>query len=138
MSDTLCIAVLVLLIISAIWDLCTREIPNWIPMCVLGCAIVRAFLNRTLWSSAAALVVCGAALFLFYIWSNRKGPETGIGGGDIKLMTVLSAITGFAGFLPMLVVTCVCGLLCVPFFRKKVLPLAPCLTAGYCFWYFTR
>jgi len=85
------VAATVLLAVSAYWDLRYRKIPNWatLPAIVLGLG-----LNGLLhgWSGMRAsglglLIGFGALLVLFVLsW---------MGGGDVKLMAAVGALTGY-------------------------------------------
>ena len=83
-------AIITLLGIDSVFDIKTREVPNWIS----GAIALTAFLNfdvHSLWGVIVAVVFFTVALF------------TGkIGGGDVKLIAALSVVRGLCGSFALL------------------------------------
>ena len=90
---------------ATIIDLRKREIPNRIPLLVLGAAIVARLYGwhpvtwTALFGGLAVGFVCGALLF-------RLG---GFGGGDVKLLGALGAALGWGAMVPFLLATGILG-----------------------------
>ena len=83
-------AVAVLLGIASVKDIKTREIPDWVSVCVL-CAAVLDFNIQNLWGIIVAAIFFAVAL------------QTGkIGGGDVKLIAALSVVCGLWSSLALL------------------------------------
>ncbi|MDR1737011.1 MAG: A24 family peptidase [Oscillospiraceae bacterium] len=135
MDTVILIAAVCLMGIAAVWDIRTREIPNWVPMGLLILSGMRIWCGSYRWRGAVVgLVIWGALSVIAYFLSSRGGKEPGIGAGDIKLMCALSAFTGFMGFPAVLLGSCAAGLPLYPLLRSRRIPFAPCLTAGLSFW----
>jgi prepilin peptidase CpaA len=87
--------VVLLVAIAAVWDLRTREVPDWIPAAVLGCGLMAALVAWTgaAWLAAAAGFVLGLALTwpLFALG--------GLEGGDVKLLAAVGCALGPKGLL---------------------------------------
>lgn len=119
-----------LLLVTSFHDIRTREIPNRLPLAILGVGILQISLIPAL----AGLVIASLPYLLAAIITNGR-----IGGGDIKLMAASGFVLGPAGAL----LQSVLGLSLVLFFAaglairggiakaaKTPLPLAPFLSAG--------
>jgi leader peptidase (prepilin peptidase)/N-methyltransferase len=120
----------ILLTTASVYDLRTREIPNWISLALLltGC------LQLHLASALFGLFLTGAPYLIAAMITNGK-----IGGGDIKLMAACGFVLGAGGGLLQsiigltLVLLAAVGIaLCnsIPSAKKTVFPLAPFLSAG--------
>lgn len=120
----------ILLITASVYDLLTREIPNWISLALLitGC------LQIHLVAALLGLFLTGLPYFIAAMITNGK-----IGGGDIKLMAACGFVLGAGGGL----LQSILGLLLVLLFAVGIalrrglqsatvtaLPLAPFLSAG--------
>jgi prepilin peptidase CpaA len=103
--------------LAAICDLRTREIPDWIPLAIVGWAALATSigLHEVTWSGLAAGIVLAAAvaLPLFYIGA--------FGGGDAKLLLAVGAAVGPRALLSVLAWMAVAGgaLALVAMARKK-------------------
>ena len=119
-----------LLLVTSYHDIRTREIPDRLPLAILGVGM----LQIPLIPAIAGLVVASLPYLLAAIITNGK-----IGGGDIKLMAASGFVLGPAGALLQSVI----GLSLVLFFAAGLairggmanaantpLPLAPFLSAG--------
>ncbi|RRJ67234.1 prepilin peptidase [Paenibacillus oralis] len=119
-----------LLLVISFHDIRTREIPNRLPLAILGVGM----LEISIIPAVTGLVVASLPYLLAAIITNGK-----IGGGDIKLMAASGFVLGPAGGL----LQSVLGLSLVLFFAaglavqggmtkaaKTPLPLAPFLSAG--------
>ena len=128
--------VFLLLMYMAVWDILKREIQTAPALALLGLAALTGLLVRERRTDMLlGFLLWSAVLFILYAIDCRNGPAAHIGGGDIRLMMVLSALAGLKGFPVMLAAACLVGLICTLFTRKKNLPFAPCLLAGYFVWY---
>lgn len=119
-----------LLLYASIWDIRTRQIPNYIPFSIgmVGLVHFSPFLSIT------GLLCTGLPYFFGALFSGDK-----IGGGDIKLMAACGFVLGpFYGTLQSIL-----GLTLVLLFAAGIgirsgfhvaqhtsLPLAPFLSAG--------
>ena len=96
---------LALVIIAAVWDFRTREVPDWIAVTLLICA--------------AAATACGwsevrwpgllAGLFLGFIGSAALFYLGGLGGADVKLIAAMGAALGPISLLCVLFWTALAG-----------------------------
>ena len=85
-----CLAVAALLGIASVKDIKTREIPDWISICVAFTAIINFRLDN-LWGIIVAAI--------FFVVALQTGK---IGGGDVKLITALSVVCGLWSSLALL------------------------------------
>lgn len=122
-------AIITLLGIDSVFDIKTREVPNWIS----GAIALTAFLNfdvHNLWGLIVAAIFFAVALF------------TGkIGGGDVKLIAALSVVCGLWGSFALLLFAQIAmlifyGVKFVIFKLRgktadKSLPFVPFITFGY-------
>ena len=123
------VAVAVLLGIASVKDIKTREIPDWISVCVL-CAAVLDFNIQNLWGIIVAAI--------FFVVALQTGK---IGGGDVKLIAALSVVCGlwsslallFFAQLSMLIYFGIYYLICKINGKTadKVLPFVPFIFIGY-------
>ena len=102
-----------ILITAAIVDIRTRNIPNIFVLLVLLLGIAASVLTAQGYAfplSAPSLLerFAGAVIAFVpvFIIGNKMG---GIGGGDIKLLTVLGFLFGIEEAIAMLVCTCIIG-----------------------------
>lgn len=114
-----------LLVLSAISDLRTRQIPTIYNFLLAACFWINPFWNKT--DSFIGFLVCGGILLLCCLIQ-----ENAFGGGDIKLC----AAAGFTLGLPALLGLCISTLVSLPasYFaskKKKGIPFAPYLAVGF-------
>lgn len=83
-------AVAVLLGIASVKDIKTREIPDWISVCVAFTALINFRLDN-LWGIIVAAI--------FFVVALQTGK---IGGGDVKLIAALSVVCGLWSSLALL------------------------------------
>ena len=114
---------------ATITDLRKREIPNGIPLLVLGAAVVAKLSgwHPVTWvellGGLAAGFACGALLF-------RLG---GFGGGDVKLLGALGAALGWGAMVPFLLATGILGGLFALLAKRRgetEIAYAPVMLAG--------
>jgi prepilin peptidase CpaA len=128
---------LVLLVAATVFDLCRREIPNWIPLAVIAWAIA---VTARVWPAHGwLLLVSGFALALaigvLLFWRG------GFGGGDVKLLAGLGAVVGPVALFPLLFYVALAGgaFAVVAALRgKKELAYAPAITLGFLAFMMTR
>lgn len=120
------------LIVLAVIDWRTFEIPFEINMFILVLGIVKLIIDYRNWSLylVGLVSVSGFLLLLFFITSGR-----GIGGGDIKLMAAAGLLLGWKSIILALIVGCVLGSiihLCIMKIKKgdHLLAFGPYLSAG--------
>lgn len=123
------VAIITLLGIDSVFDIKTREVPNWIS----GAIALTAFLNfdvHSLWGLIVAVIFFAVALF------------TGkIGGGDVKLIAALSVVCGLLGSFALLLLAQIAMLIFygIRFVilklrgrtADKALPFVPFIFIGY-------
>jgi len=89
---------LAILVVAVIFDLRSREIPDWLSVCLLavaGCATAFGFHGVTWLDAGAGLAIgFGAGAILFW--------HGGFGGGDVKLLASLGAVLGWKAELGVL------------------------------------
>jgi prepilin peptidase CpaA len=85
MIDFLGLAIIAgLLVFSALHDLCFRTIPNWVSLAVLGIGLLVRFNSGQFLASILAVAI--VFVLLFFCWLRGW-----IGGGDMKLLSAVSA-----------------------------------------------
>ena len=128
------------LIALAVYDIRHKRIPNTtllilFPIAAAGC-IVDIWLAENCWSKLISMVlgaIAGGGILL----GAAMATNGGIGGGDIKLMSVVGIAAGFADTLVILLLACVLafiyGVIKRLVTKDKNLRLAfvPFLTVGY-------
>ncbi|MFN7175795.1 MAG: prepilin peptidase [Thermaurantiacus sp.] len=103
-AEMLLVAAVLILVVAAVFDLVTMEIPDTLPIALL--AIVSAYWIATpgpgIWSPVAAFgTMLAIGLFLF-----ARG---WMGGGDIKLLVALAPLPGLQGLPLLLAVIAIAG-----------------------------
>ena len=115
--------------VAALFDLRSREIPNWIAASLLVCAAVgtAAGLSGVTWSGfvLGALIGLAVTVPIFAVG--------GFGGGDVKLVVALGAALGPIPLLAALFWVAMCGgvLAVVAILRgRRDLAYAPAIAMG--------
>lgn len=67
------------------------------------------------------LALCFCFILLFFYHYQM------LGGADIKLYFISFMIVGPYGFIPLLLISNLLGLLCFTFKRRKMIPFIPCI-----------
>lgn len=119
-----------LLFIASFHDIRTREIPNWLPIALIGSGLLQFQPIQAL----LGLVAAGLPYLLAAVVTDEK-----IGGGDIKLMAACGFVLGPLGGMMQSII----GLTFVLLFaigvafrsgirnaKQTALPLVPFLAAG--------
>jgi prepilin peptidase CpaA len=99
------IAALVCAVIAAGFDAKTRKIPNFLTGAILISGLLLHFETggwKELLLSSAAALIAGLVFFLFFLTG-------GMGGGDVKLMAALAAMTGLENTGYLLLFTALAG-----------------------------
>jgi prepilin peptidase CpaA len=91
--------------LAAVYDLRTREIPNWITASLAGCAVLATAVG---WSEVSWFALIYGAL-LGFVLSFPFFAVGGFGGGDVKLVIALGAALGPLGLLMALFWVALCG-----------------------------
>lgn len=148
-----CIALLVMLIVASVFDLRERRIPNGVVIATAAIWVVMHILAVSLmvlsgepvggYILAAALrlvaaVLFGASLLVITVLFEYALGKHAMGGGDIKLMSVVILYTGvYRGLICMLVACCVAIVLrfIIPKTRfakeeGNSIPFAPAIAIG--------
>lgn len=90
----------------------------------------KLILSRVLCMFVYCAVILLMSLFMDWLSGKRS-----LGGGDVKLMSVMALYLGYVGMLFYIFVACLLGLIYVIFLRRgfgKHIPFGPCLAAsGY-------
>ena len=95
MAELLLTGVLILLVTASIYDLRTREIPDWISLALLVTAVIAAVFGWAdiRWWMVAAGGGLGLAIgYALFRWAK-------FGGGDAKLIAAIGALLGPVGLL---------------------------------------
>ena len=125
-----------LLLAAAVIDLQTRKIPDSLIYIGIGAGVLFAFLcpfpgwRQSLLSLGIGFLV---PLVVVTLYELLRG-KTMMGGGDIKLMAVIAVFLGWQRLGPMIIYSCLVGLLVALIFKgagaKGSLPFAPSLATG--------
>ena len=97
--------ILSLVIVATIFDLRTREVPDWIALAILTCAVLATAFGwgEVQWPGLIAGLLLGLACSaaVFYLG--------GLGGADVKLVAALGAAVGPVSLLCVLFWTAIAG-----------------------------
>jgi prepilin peptidase CpaA len=99
------IVLIILVVIAAFSDLRTRRIPNWLTVPGAALGIVLHIWNGGIWGGALSLAgaALGLAIFIpLYMLS-------GMGAGDVKLLSAVGALTGPQSLIIVFVFTGLVG-----------------------------
>ena len=98
-------ALLLVVVIAALYDIRSRRIPNWTVLAglVLGLAI-NSFLFEWAGLKMSLLGIGFAFLIYFPLYILR-----GMGAGDVKLMAAVGSIVGAANWLGIFLITAIVG-----------------------------
>lgn len=100
-------ALAVLLLIAAVGDLRSREIPNWLNAGIALLAIPFWWsLGLAIWPDIAIQVAVAAAVFLLFALLFYLGA---MGGGDVKLVAALALWLPAGAVLTLLIVMSIAG-----------------------------
>ena len=119
-------------LIACVYDLRSREIPDWIPVLLVasaGVAVGLAWIPVSFPQLVLGVLIGFSATAVF-------GLAGGLGGGDVKLVAALGAWLGPIPLLVVLFWTALFGLMLAIGFRlggRKDLPYAPAIAAGFAF-----
>lgn len=126
-----------LLLAGAIIDIRKRIVPNKLVIGIAGVWLawriaLALIAPETLSDSAISIVVAftfGGGLIAFSVIYERLCGKEAIGGGDIKLLTVVCLFVGIQYTLAVLFVACLISLLYGFALRKtsRTIPMAPCI-----------
>jgi Flp pilus assembly protein protease CpaA len=127
--------------VAAILDLKTKRIPNGLILTIIAAWIItmtpKLFMDTgnavtLLADSALGAAICGGLFLLVYLISRK-----GLGGGDVKFMTVAGLFLGLGGAIPAMlygtILAALTGLALIllkKIGRKDTIPLAPFLYTG--------
>ena len=98
-------SLIVLALVTSVTDIRTRRIPNWAVVAGFAAGILgNAYASGWMGLRTALLgFLCGFALYLpLYLLQGR-------GGGDLKLMAAMGALTGYPNFLFLFLFTSILG-----------------------------
>ena len=94
-----------LALLAALFDLRSREIPDWISVCLVAAAVAATaagISGLSWWGLALGLAVGLVVSFVFFALG-------GLGGGDVKLIAAIGACLGWLGLLQVLFWTALAG-----------------------------
>jgi prepilin peptidase CpaA len=89
--------IVLLVVLAVVYDLRTRQVPDWISLAILGCAMVAVACG---WSDVRWPGLFGG-LLLGVLCSVPMFCLGGFGGADVKLIAALGATLGPVNFLCM-------------------------------------
>lgn len=126
---------LAVLAIACVFDICSREIPDGIPLVLITTAAIAVGFGWIPLSFAQLVlgVVVGFAITAVF------GLAGGLGGGDVKLVAALGAWLGPVALLVVLFWTALMGMLLAIAFRlwgHKDLPYVPAIALGFSVFFF--
>jgi leader peptidase (prepilin peptidase)/N-methyltransferase len=120
------------LLVLAVIDWRSYEIPISINIFILCLGILQVFLDRKNWMDYAAGFLC-VSMFLFLLLVVSKGRA--IGGGDVKLMAAAGLLLGWKNIILAFLLGCIIGSV-IHLLRMKlsgadhVLAMGPYLSVG--------
>jgi leader peptidase (prepilin peptidase)/N-methyltransferase len=91
--------------------------------------VLKASAYYLLWHLLAGVIIAGMILILSLIMDRLLQKES-MGGGDIKLLFMVSLYLGIYQGLFMLIMSCLIGLLVVVITKKDKIPFGPAIAAG--------
>ncbi|HTZ58261.1 MAG TPA: A24 family peptidase [Acidobacteriaceae bacterium] len=106
--------------ISAVYDVRSRRIPNFITLPAIAFGLLLHAAVGGWWqlaTAAAGGLICGLIFFVFYL-------AGGMGAGDVKLITAAGCLGGFSGTGSLLILTALAGgvmALGVALYRRQLL-----------------
>lgn len=110
-----------ILVMTAVFDIKNKKIPNILLAIMLCLAIIT---SKNLLSGLMGVMLIALPMMYFH----KSG---GIGGGDIKLITVIGLYLGYKGLLIMFFLSLLLCLLYANLKQKRSLPLAPFFCLGF-------
>ncbi len=115
---------LVLLLVAALWDLATFQIPNWLCLAVLGSFLLFATVAPLALSEVLFRLGVGFGFLVAGMVLFARGY---LGGGDVKLLAASIVWFGWPSLLLYIVAVALFGgvlAICLLIFRRLPLPLA--------------
>lgn len=112
---------------AAVSDFRRRIIPDWTVITVLILAVLKVMLGLQSWRGAVLGLVIGLAPLTLALRSKGDG----IGGGDVKLIAAMCALSGPISGILVLGITFIAAAITGAILRRRRLPLAPFLCAGF-------
>lgn len=106
MPEALIAPFLLLLLVAALSDVATMQIPNWVSIALAAAFIPAAALAGASWPMIGVHLAFGAGVFLVCAGLFACGV---LGGGDAKLLSAAAVWTGWTALLPFLVGTALAG-----------------------------
>lgn len=133
MTQTLAIALIVLSLIAAWWDIRHRRIPNWLTLSGLAIGLA---LRTPAGLGSVTMGIIGA--FLAFALALPLFAVGGLGGGDVKLLAAVGAFLGPAQLALALVVMALAGGVMAAVavirhraYKKTLLNLKTILSSGF-------
>ncbi|WP_324825067.1 A24 family peptidase [Sinanaerobacter sp. ZZT-01] len=119
-----------ILVYGAYWDFRKRIIPNSVPILliilgVLQCCILNTN-NIALGDRIAGIILPAILLFGLYIFNSN-----GLGGGDYKLLIAMGWLLGLAGFIKLMLVSCILSIVYCVIHKTKTVPFAVPIFISY-------
>ena len=115
-----------LVVMAAVVDLKTREIPDWISITLVGLAVI-AYLGG--WSGLSLIGMLGGGVIGFFVSGALQ-----LGGGDVKLLAALGMLLSPWGWLQATLWIILCGgvLAAIALIRhQKEYAYAPAIAVGF-------
>ena len=125
------LSILVALFIISFLDSKTREISNYMILLLLALNIALVFFDYIIFWDKIVTFICSVIIMsIIYYWSERVNKKS-IGGGDIKLVAVLSLGMGFyRTILFVLFYSILIIIIAIKGVKNKI-PMSPLITISY-------
>lgn len=134
------VKVLILLVLScaAYKDYKERIIPDMVHIALILIGSIRLFTEISIGTKFTAILCdfgLGMIVPFFLFISLALMSENSIGGGDIKLFSVLGFATGILNILPIILLSCIIGLIYGKVKKENYIPMAVFVFSGTALYY---
>jgi leader peptidase (prepilin peptidase)/N-methyltransferase len=121
-----------LLLAITIIDFKTMEIPDWLIIALIPCAVYFAFDGRPIWHRILGLFIISVPMVILMLIV-----EGAFGGGDVKLIAVCGFLLGYSRTLVAMFIAIVLGgVIAITLLaagrkdKTQHIPFGPCICAG--------
>ena len=125
------LSILIALFIISFWDCKTREISNYMILLLLELNIAFVFFDYIIFWDKIITFTCSIIIMsIIYYWSERINKKI-VGGGDIKLVAVLSLGMGFYRTILFVLFYSILIIIILIKGIKNRIPMSPIITISY-------